>query len=274
MTEPDNTAVRVALWRALHLELDADPHVIDDRIGLQLVAPPADWRDRPDMDPLRTRTMRASIVVRARFIEDLVLDTQPAQYVLLGAGLDSFAQRRSPAHMQVFEVEQPGTQAWKQARLAELGLAPPSWLHFVPVDFANGESWLERLTAAGFDRTQSVVASSTGVIMYLTRDAITQMFRDVASLSNATFACSFLLPVELIAEDERRGMEMAKQGAAAAGTPFRSFFDRESIVKLALEAGFATARVVTSQDLNATYFANRPDGLRTGTGEEILVATT
>ncbi|MFT3697843.1 MAG: class I SAM-dependent methyltransferase [Kofleriaceae bacterium] len=274
MTEPDNTAVRVALWRALHLELDAKPHILDDTVGMRLVAPPADWRQRPDMDPMRTRTMRASIVVRARFIEDLVEAKRPAQYVLLGAGLDSFAQRESPVDMQVFEVEQPGTQAWKQARLKELGFAMPAWLHFVPVDFAAGQSWLDRITASGFDRTKSAVVTSTGVIMYLTREAIVQMFREVASLKDVTLACSFILPIELIAEDERMGMEMAKKGAAAAGTPFLSFFDRESIVKLALEAGFKKAHVVTSQELNDKYFKGRSDGLVTGTGEEILVATT
>lgn len=274
MTEPDHTAVRVALWRALHLELDAKPHVLDDTVGMRLVAPPEDWRQRPDMDPQRTRTMRASIVVRARFIEDLVEDKQPAQYVLLGAGLDSFAQRKSPLDMQVFEVEQPGTQAWKQARLKELGFALPDWLHFVPVDFAAGESWLERITAAGFDRTKTTVVTSTGVIMYLTREAIIAMFEQVASLKHVTLACSFILPVEQLPPDEQVGMQMAMKGAAAAGTPFLSFFDRDAIVKLALDAGFKKARVVTSQDLNATYFADRPDGLVTGAGEEILVATT
>ncbi len=272
MTEPDNTAVRVALWRALHTELDSAPHVLDDTVGFRLVAPTDDWRQRPDMDPQRTRTMRASIVARARFIEDLVEEAHPAQYVLLGAGLDTFAQRKSPVGLEVFEVEQPGTQAWKKARLTELGFALPEWLHFVPVDFAAGEQWLEKATS--FDRAKSTIVTSTGVIMYLTREAIKAMFAQVASLKDVTLACSFLLPTELISDEEKPGMEAAKRGAAAAGTPFVSFFTRDDIITLAHEAGFKKAHVVTSKELNEKYFANRADGLYTGTGEEILVACT
>ena len=95
--EPDHTAVRVALWRALHVQIDPPPHVIEDEIGFRLIAPGDDWRDRPDMDPEGTKYMRASIVARARFIEDLVteeLGHGVRQYVILGAGLDTFPIRR------------------------------------------------------------------------------------------------------------------------------------------------------------------------------------
>src|SRR5262250_3129401 len=93
---PDSTAVRVALWRAMHVEIDPPPHVLEDMIGLQLAAPNEGWRDRPDMDPQGTRLFRASIVARARFIEDLIAEKAGQgvrQYVILGAGLDTFVQR-------------------------------------------------------------------------------------------------------------------------------------------------------------------------------------
>src|SRR5215475_3487840 len=123
-TGPDSTAVRVALWRALHVELDAPPHVLVDTLGLALAAPDAGWRERPDMHPQGTRTFRASIVARARFIEDLVADEAARgvdQYVILGAGLDTFVQRRPElaARLTVFEVDQPGAQAWKRKRLVD-----------------------------------------------------------------------------------------------------------------------------------------------------------
>src|SRR6478735_12530901 len=95
--EPDQTAVRTALWRALHLEVDGPPPVLADAVGLELAAPEDGWRDRGDMHPLGTRGFRASIVARARFIEDLVEEQLAAgvtQYVILGAGLDTHAQRR------------------------------------------------------------------------------------------------------------------------------------------------------------------------------------
>ena len=142
---PDSTAVRVALWRALHVEIDAPPHVFEDEIGLQLANPDDGWRDRGDMDPVGTRQFRASIVARARFVEDLVTEHAGegvTQYVVLGAGLDTFAQRRPEvaSRLRVFEVDQPGTQAWKRRRLIELGFDIPDWLRLVPVDFAAAES--------------------------------------------------------------------------------------------------------------------------------------
>jgi methyltransferase (TIGR00027 family) len=141
----DGTAVRVALWRAMHVQVDPPPHVLDDELGLRLAAPNEEWRSRPDMDPAGTRWFRASIVARARFVEDLVAEqaTQGvAQYVILGAGLDTFAQRRPEiaSHLRLFEVDQPGPQAWKRRRLVELGFGVPEWLKLVPVDFEAGES--------------------------------------------------------------------------------------------------------------------------------------
>src|SRR5512138_3177430 len=104
---PDRTAVRVALWRALHVQDDPPPHIFEDEVGLKLAAPDDGWRNRPDMSPF-TKPFRASILARARFIEDLVTEQAAAgvrQYVILGAGLDTFAQRRSElaSKMLVFE---------------------------------------------------------------------------------------------------------------------------------------------------------------------------
>src|SRR5678816_3925167 len=130
--EPDSTAVRVALWRALHSEVDAPPHVFEDEVGLQLAVPEEGWRNRPDMSQF-TRPFRASILARARFIEDLVAEQVAlgvAQYVILGAGLDTFAQRRPElaARLIVFEIDRPGPQVWKRQRLVDVGLGIPSFL--------------------------------------------------------------------------------------------------------------------------------------------------
>src|SRR5438270_8118099 len=153
---PDSTAVRVALWRAMHLQVDAPPHVLEDEIGLRLAAPDDDWRARPDMDPAGTSGFRAAIVARARFIEDLVAEQAGhgvTQYVVLGAGLDTFAQRRPEitSRLRVFEIDQPGTQAWKRQRLIKLGYGIPDWLRLVPVDFEAGSDWWEQLSDASFE---------------------------------------------------------------------------------------------------------------------------
>jgi methyltransferase (TIGR00027 family) len=278
---PDSTAVRVALWRALHVLADPPPRVLEDEVGLMLAAPDDGWRSRPDMDPDATRLFRASIVARARFIEDLVVEHAGrgvGQYVILGAGLDTFAQRRpeTASRLRVFEVDQPGHQAWKRQRLAELGFGIPEWLRLVPVDFEAGEPWPERLARAGFDAGQPAVVASTGVSMYLTKEANLAALRQVARLAaGSTLATTFILPLDLANPEVRPGLELAVKGARASGTPFISFFTPAEMLALARDAGFREVRHVSAAALAQRYFADRTDGLRPpDNSEELLVATT
>jgi methyltransferase (TIGR00027 family) len=276
----DGTAVRVALWRAMHVQIDPPPHVLEDEVGLRLVAPDDDWRRRPDMDPDGTSRFRAAIVARARFVEDLVAeqaDRGVGQYVILGAGLDTFAQRRPQiaSRLRVFEVDQPGPQAWKRQRLIELGFGIPEWLRLVPVDFEADGSWWERLAAAGFDPGRPAVVVSTGVTMYLTRDANADTLRQLAGLApGSTLALTFLLPAELVEIADRPGLQAAERGARASGTPFISFYSPDEMLALAGDAGFKDARHVAGRQLAERYFTDRADGLRPSTGEGLLVATT
>ncbi len=279
-TEPESTAVRVALWRALHVEIDPPPHVLEDEIGLQVVAPDDGWRARPDMDPPGTRGFRASIVARARFIEDLVAEQAGrgvTQYVLLGAGLDTFAERRPEiaSRMRVFEVDQPGPQAWKRQRLTELGFGVPDWLRLVPVNFEQNGSWWQELAVAGFDPGRPAVVASTGVSMYLSKDATAATLRQLAGLApGSTLAMTFLLPRDLLGDADRAGLQAADQGARASGTPFVSFYAPQAMLAMAREAGFADVRHVSGASLGERYFAGRSDGLRPSSGEDFLVAAT
>jgi methyltransferase (TIGR00027 family) len=278
--QPDNTAVRVALWRAMHVLVDPPPHVIEDVVGLQLAAPDDEWRERPDMHPMGTRGFRASIVARARFIEDLVAERAAAgvtQYVILGAGLDTLAQRRPDlgARVRVFEIDQPGTQAWKRDRLVELGFGVPDRLRLVPIDFDSGESWWDGLAAAGFDPGQPAVVASTGVSMYLSKDATAATLRQLAALApGSALVMTFLIPAELVDEADRPGLEVSSRGARNAGTPFVSFYSPDEMLASARDAGFREVRHISSGSLADRYFAGRADGLRPSTGEDILVATT
>jgi methyltransferase (TIGR00027 family) len=277
---PDNTAVRVALWRALHVDIDSPPHVFEDEVGLKLAAPEDGWRSRPDMSPF-TRPFRASIVARARFIEDLVAEQAAhgvGQYVILGAGLDTFAQRRPElaCRMIVFEIDQPGAQEWKRQRLVDLGLGIPSFLRLVPVDFEAGDEWWERLVSSGFDLGRPAIVASTGVSMYLTKDAIATTLRQVAALAPGSgLVMSFLLPIEMTDPEVRPGIERAAAGARANGTPFISFFTPTEMLTLARDAGFKDVQHVSAATLAQRYFAGRTDGLRPpNNSEELLVATT
>jgi len=277
---PDSTAVRVALWRALHVLLDPPPHVFEDRLGVQLAAPGQGWQQRPDMGEF-TRPFRASIVARARFVEDLLaaeIDRGVAQYVILGAGLDTFAQRRPEiaSRLRVFEVDRPGPQAWKRQRLIELGFGIQEWLRFIPVDFETGDSWWQRLASAGFDARRPAIVASTGVSMYLTEGANTATLRQIAAFApGSTLAMSFLMPLELAEPELRPALEFALKGSRASGTPFGSFFTPEEMIRMALDAGFKEARHVSAASLGERYFFGRADGLRPPmNAEELLVAST
>ncbi|HLI22848.1 MAG TPA: class I SAM-dependent methyltransferase [Stellaceae bacterium] len=278
--QPDNTALRVALWRALHVEIDAPPPVLDDTIGLKIAAPEAGWRNRPDMNPRFTALFRASIVARARFIEDLVEEQAGrgvGQYVLLGAGLDTLAQRRPELarRLTIFEIDQPGPQEWKRQRLVALGYGVPDHLRLVPVDFERTGDWLGALGKAGFDAGRPSVLASTGVSMYLTKDANAATLRRIAGLApGSTLVMSYILPLDLAAPELRPGLEASAKGARAAGTPFVSFYAPDEMLALAKACGFKEAKIVTAADLMARYFAGRSDGLRLAEGEQLLVATT
>lgn len=275
---PDSTAVRVALWRAMHVQVDPPPHVLEDEIGLQLAAPDEGWRQRPDMDPRGTASYRAAIVARARFVEDLVVEQAGhgvRQYVILGAGLDTFAQRRPDvaSTLRIFEVDQPGPQAWKRQRLIDLSFGIPDWLRLVPVNFEEGSSWWEQLAAHGFDVARPAVVASTGVTPYITKDATAATLRQIAALAHgSTLAMDFLPPPELVEPEERAGMEATRAGARASGTPFISFYSPEEMLALARDCGLRDARHVSPAELTERYFAGRTDGLRP-TGQQFLVAT-
>jgi methyltransferase (TIGR00027 family) len=277
---PDHTAERVALWRAIHVENDPEPHVLEDLVGLKLAAPDEKWRSRPDMNAQATRRFRASILARARFIEDLVsaqAGKGVAQYVILGAGLDTFAQRQTEiaSRIRIFEIDQPRMTEWKRRRLIATGYGVPDGLKLVPVDFEAGQSWLDALAANGFDRKQPAIVVSTGVSMYLTREANAATMKQIAALApGSTFAMTFMCPMELADEEDRPARGWAEAGARAAGTPFITFFSPKQIVAFALENGFKEARHVSAATLNGRYFTGRDDGLRTSNSEELVVATT
>lgn len=276
---PDHTAIRVALWRAMHVLLDSTPYVFEDELALKLAAPEEGWRERGDMHPEGTKGYRASIVGRARFIEDLLEEKMKegvSQYVILGAGLDTFAQRKPEllTRLKVFEIDEPATQIWKQDRLKFLGWAIPPALKFVPVDFESGDSWTQKLEENGFESRKTALVVSTGVSMYLSREANLKTLKKVRQLSKGTtFAMTFMLPPELVEPQDRPGYEMVLKRTAEAGTPFLSLLSPEEAVKLAKEAGFTNIQHVSRKDIIQKYFKERKDSLEPSSGEEVLVVT-
>lgn len=275
--EPDNTAVRTALWRALHTQIDEKPLVFEDSVGLELVSPQDGWQQRPDMK--FTKRIRASIVARARFIEDFIIEQSGkgiSQYIILGAGLDTFAQRQPEvaSKLQIFEIDQPGTLNWKQSRLIELGYHIPEFLHFIPVNFET-TSWWDKLLQTNFDVNKPAVIVCTGVMLYLTKDAIMDTLSRIKSLAaGSKLAITFNLPLELVDEEDKPLIEMSLKGARASGTPMISFFSTDEILNIAGEVGFKHPKTISTKDMEQLYFANRTDGLLPASGEVFLLATT
>ncbi|MDM5206591.1 class I SAM-dependent methyltransferase [Cytobacillus kochii] len=280
MKEPDHTAVRVSLWRALHLIVDEKPYIFHDNIGLKLISPNDDWQKRPDMDVANTSAFRASIVARSRFVDDLVVEQCEKgvdQYVILGAGLDTFAQRHQELcpQLTIYEIDQVDTQLWKKRRLEETGYPIPDCLKFVSVNFEEKQGWLDQLKKKGFDDTKPAVVVSTGVTQYLTIDAIMDTLKMFSKLAEGSkLALTFLLPFEKIKkQDERKEVDEAEIGAKAGGTPFISFFTPSEMLALAGEAGLKDVIHLSSIDLKEKYFRERTDQLMLQSGEVFIVAT-
>jgi len=275
--QPDNTALRTALWRALHVLTDDKPYIIEDKVGYDLIKPEKDWQERPDMK--YTKRLRASIVARARFVEDLAkeqIGKGVTQYIILGAGLDSFAQRNTEiiSQVDIYEIDQPNTLTWKEEKLVENGYKIPDNLHFVPVDFETSSWWTELLNK-GFDTTKTTLVSCTGVTLYLTKEAIVDTLKKMTSLaSGSTIAIAFYLPLEQLDEDDKPMQEIAIKGAMASGTPFVSFFSVDEIVKLAQEVGLKEIQTVSTKDMTEKYFKGRTDNFVPASGEFFLVART
>ena len=276
--KPDHTAVRTALWRGLHLKIDSAPYIFSDDLGAKIINE-LDWETRPDMDPERSLGPRASIVARARLIEDLLekeIQKGVSQYVILGAGIDTFAFRRNDLikKIKIFEVDQEGPQTWKKNRLNELNFSIPDELIFVPVNFEK-ENWLSKIQNFGFDILRPTLVVSTGVTMYLSNEANLETFRQINKLSKGSiFITTFMLPPEMLESKEKELMLFTMDRAKQSGTPFISLYSPEDILKLSKQAGIDQCEIVPAEYLSNRYFKNRSDQLTLGKAENFLILRT
>lgn len=279
--EPSRSALSVASLRAVHQLLD-EPLVLPDPIALPLLGASTEAALRRDPfalnDPL-SRGVRGTLVARSRFVEDELAGCVAAgvrQYVVVGAGLDTFAYRHPYRDdgLKVFEVDHPGTQRWKQQLLAEAGIGVPASLSFVPADFER-DDLAGALRQAGFRADQPACVSWMGVTMYLTADAVAATLRTVAGFAAGSRMCfDYRVPVTMLNPVERVINDVMEQRLAAQGEPWLSTFDPAQLRSQLLELGFSAAESATPEDLNARYFARRKDGLRAGGGVCILCAGT
>lgn len=263
---PSRTAVLTAVARAVHRE-EPQPWVIDDYLALGL----AGQEGLALRERLRAELPRDFLLafgrwmcVRARFPEDVVEQAAAGgvrQYVILGAGLDSFAYRRHDllARLRVFEVDHPATQRWKRRRLAELGVDSPAGLVFAPVDFER-QTLREGLAAAGFDFGQLAIFSWVGVTMYLTLDAINATLATMAGCPVGTqVVLTYNQPPAALAGTTGQIAAAFAGIAAEMGEPFVSRFLPGQIDHLLREHGFGEIADFGPDEARATYFQGRAE---------------
>jgi methyltransferase (TIGR00027 family) len=211
------------------------------------------------------RDFRLFMAARSRYAEDRLAEAvanRVTQYVVLGAGLDTFAYRNPFPALRVFEVDFPATQEWKRALLAEAAIALPASLTFVPLDFEH-KALAEGLAEAGFDAGKAAFFGWLGVVPYLTLDAFRATLGAIAQLPAGSGVCfDFAFPPETLSPARRLVFDGLAGRVAAAGEPFRLFFGPEELAAELRRAGFERQEQVDSDGLNELYLKGRADGLK------------
>lgn len=275
---PSRTAERVAQRRAAHQLLD-HPAVFPDRLALPILGREA--RERLLARPGRfenLRFFRAFMAARSRFAEDRLehaVRRGVRQYVVLGAGLDTFAYRNPFTGLRVFEVDHPQTQQWKRDRLKEAEIAVPPSLRFAPVDFER-QTLKEALASAGFDMHQPAFYSWLGVTPYLQPETVLRTLRLVCGMTPyATIVFDYALPRSSLDFRNRLAFDALSRRVASAGEPFRGFFLPNELAAALAGMGFHAVEDLDTAAINRLYFHERADGLRVGgaLGRLICAAT-
>lgn len=262
---PEHTAARVALWRALHVLIDSPPHTFSDVIGAQLVAEP-NWMNRPDMNPDSRRacalqSLDARVLSRMSsrskstkvFFNTLSWERASIRLHNVGPifrqGECKFSKLISPDHNS---GSNKGSHSW--------GLTALKTSTSFRSIFERGQSRWKKLSDSGFNKTQPAVIVSTGVSMYLSKEANAATLCQIAGLApRSTFAMTFMLALHLLEADERSIMEFVMKKAAESATPFLSLFAPQEITSAAKAAGFKDAQYVSAQDLFHRYFSQRAE---------------
>jgi methyltransferase (TIGR00027 family) len=275
--QPSRTAQSTARLRAAHQLLD-QPKIFDDPLAFRIIGGQAESavRANPHGDPYLA-TLRAFVALRGRYAEDeLTQAVQKGvrQYVILGAGLDTFAYRNPHATsgLRVFEVDHPATQAWKRASLRGAGIKIPDSLSFAPIDFEK-QTLADGLRAAGVKADEPAFFSMLGVVMYLTKDAIMGTMKLVAaSPPGSGIVFDYSVPPSMLTESERRIRDVIAARVARLGEPFLTHFDPASLANELREIGFKHVEELGPTEANDRYFKDRTDGLCIGNTARLMKA--
>ena len=267
--QPSTSALMAAAARAAHLIVDDEPRIFADTLARRLLGDQADnlisYHLQHGEHPVLAGA-RLQVTCRSRYTEDALARAAGrgiTQYVLLGAGLDSFGYRGGLAEkVRVFEVDHPASQQAKRAALDAARIAVPGNVTLVPADLATGRLG-EALSAAGFDGTAPAVVGWLGVTMYLTGDAVSQTMRAIGGFAPGTeLVADYMLPRQLRDEAGAQYAELVAQAFAERGEPWLSFFTPGEIARLARAAGLGSSRTVPQRGTIPAHLWHRTDSLR------------
>jgi methyltransferase (TIGR00027 family) len=263
---PSRTALRVAMRRAAHQLYDHTPLVFDDPIAVPILGKeylPEVERTATKLHKPFSVSLRAFLVARSRYAEDSLakaVANGATQYVLLGAGLDTFAHRNPYPHLRVFEVDHPATQQWKRELIETNGLPAPQNLTYAPVDFEH-QTLPEQLIAAGFDPQVRTFFAWLGVVPYLTLAAFRSTIGFIASMpAGSGVAFDYGQPRSALPFLEQLAHDSLASRVEQAGEPFQLFFTPEEVAREL--TAFHTVEDMGSREINPRYFADRSDSLK------------
>jgi len=263
MRKPSKTALVVAIRRAAH-QLADHPPVHHDPIAVPLVGNNFP-RHMERALQMVGRDFRCFMAVRSRVTEDRLAEAVVSgirQYVILGAGFDTFALRNPHAGLRVFEVDLPATQKSKKTMITRAGLRAPSSVTYVAMDFEH-QTLAEGLAKAGFDASQPAYFSWLGVIPYLTLEGFRATLATVASMpKGTTLTFDYNVPREILNPLGQKAFDRLQARVAKAGEPFQLIFSPEAMVEELQRAGFERWSQIDTDDLNEMHFKDRADLLK------------
>jgi len=279
--QASETAIMAAVYRATHQVLDGNPKIFSDPISVGFVpgSSEPEIREREE-EYQRPQHLwyRSAIVLRSRFTEDQLCEATKGgvrQYLILGAGFDTFAYRQPSwaSKLSIIEVDHPTTQAMKQDYLSKAGIVPADNVSFCPIDFEH-TSLAEGIASSPFDPYVPTVVSWLGVTMYLTRSAIEETFRFVLSLpSSSRIVFTFILPPSAIDDpDAKKAVESMMARVEEYGEPIISLFEPSELQEWLLRLGFSDVFYLSPEQAQEHYFANRLDGLSVTLGGQMMCA--
>lgn len=251
---PSRTALSTALMRALHSRSDPSPLIRDPWAELLV---PAEIRETMPDEGLARSPAFANVITRSRYTEDALeaaIAQGVAQYVLVGAGFDSFALRLPDyaRQIQIFELDHPATQDLKLRRLRECGIAVAPSVHFIPVNFTE-QSVADALAGSSYRSDRLSFFSWLGVTMYLTREANRATLKSVASCALTGSELVFTYMNETIFASPSASFRAFTERVAAMGEPFLSGFDPATLSRELLDCGFDLREDLSGEQINARY---------------------